>query len=507
MKRFLIFLFVNMLMFTAYSQVTNFTNSSFTHGNGEECGRIKAFEIRPDGVLVTIEVKALKALRFLNIYSSSNTWITTGDIPLLRLSGMWEGGQLKDASANWGWSNVAMGETRSYQLYFEGKMPSGVTQVSIVDKGIYKTSTSSWGVTSQTLKHGYSFYNCIITNPRKDYVSSITDEASAKRQIDANNDGICGIYEQVDEGGLVLACVKVSGEYKLVYLSSPSSYLGRELWSVGDFKANLRQTASGVMKADWYMNNKRIESMYVLFDGYSMKVQDKKGESLYLKTYPLNSSSVAGNGDGNSEAQWTGTGFALKDGYVVTNDHVVDGASSIAVIGVNGNHTIEYKATLISTDKKNDLALIRIDDSRFTGFNSVPYAVRDRNCEVGEDVFVLGYPLTSYMGEEIKLTNGIISARSGYQGDVTTYQISAPVQPGNSGGPMFDKNGNVVGIVNSGIPGAENVGYAIKTSYLYNLVNTVSSASIIPQANQVSGGSLADKVRSVKNFVFYIKCK
>ena len=110
------------------------------------------------------------------------------------------------------------------------------------------------------------------------------------------------------------------------------------------------------------------------------------------------------------------------------------------------------------------------------------------------------------MGEEIKLTNGIVSSRSGYQGDITTYQISAPLQPGNSGGPMFDKKGNVVGIINAGIPGAENVGYAIKSSYLYNLVGSVTSTSIIPQANHVVGNVLSDKVKSVKNCVFYIKC-
>ena len=104
------------------------------------------------------------------------------------------------------------------------------------------------------------------------------------------------------------------------------------------------------------------------------------------------------------------------------------------------------------------------------------------------------------------LFRSIVSSRSGYQGDITTYQISAPLQPGNSGGPMFDKKGNVVGIINAGIPGAENVGYAIKSSYLYNLVGSVTSTSIIPQANHVVGNVLSDKVKSVENCVFYIKC-
>ena len=90
--------------------------------------------------------------------------------------------------------------------------------------------------------------------------------------------------------------------------------------------------------------------------------------------------------------------------------------------------------------------------------------------DVGEDVFVLGYPMTQALGNEIKLTNGIISARTGYQGDISTYQISAPVQPGNSGAPMFDSNGNIIGIVVAGVPGADNVGYAIKTLYLKVLI-------------------------------------
>ena len=111
------------------------------------------------------------------------------------------------------------------------------------------------------------------------------------------------------------------------------------------------------------------------------------------------------------------------------------------------------------------------------------------------------------MGNEIKLTNGIISSRSGYQGDISTYQMSAPVQPGNSGGPMFDDKGNVIGIVNAGIPGAENVGYAIKTSYLKNLVENVTSNNILPNNNQIESMSLPQKVAKVRDFVFFIMCE
>lgn len=110
------------------------------------------------------------------------------------------------------------------------------------------------------------------------------------------------------------------------------------------------------------------------------------------------------------------------------------------------------------------------------------------------------------MGDEIKLTTGIISSKTGFQGDVSLYQISAPIQPGNSGGPLFDKNGNLIGIVNAKHEGAENVGYAIKTSYLKNLIESSISTSILPNNNRISRLPLTEKVKSLKNFVYFIKC-
>lgn len=126
--------------------------------------------------------------------------------------------------------------------------------------------------------------------------------------------------------------------------------------------------------------------------------------------------------------------------------------------------------------------------------------------EVGEDIFVLGYPLTTTMGDEIKLTTGIVSSRTGYQGDVSLYQISAPIQPGNSGGPLFDNQGNLIGIVSAKHTGAENVGYAIKASYLKNLMESSLGEGILPINNTVSSLPLPGKVKKLKNFVYFIKC-
>ena len=211
--------------------------------------------------------------------------------------------------------------------------------------------------------------------------------------------------------------------------------------------------------------------------------------------------------DSKKEIQeWSGTGFALQNGYIVTNYHVIKNAKTISVQGVSSNFQEKYNVTVIATDKYNDLALLQISDNRFNGFGAIPYNVKTSVSEVGEEVFVLGYPLTSTMGDEIKLTTGIISSKTGFQGDVSLYQISAPIQQGNSGGPLFDKNGNLIGIVNAKHEGAENVGYAIKTSYLKNLIESSISTSILPNNNRISRLPLTEKVKSLKNFVYFIKC-
>lgn len=229
----------------------------------------------------------------------------------------------------------------------------------------------------------------------------------------------------------------------------------------------------------------------------------------FVKIYPTKSMYDQSMKEVNQPSEWSGTGFAIGNGYIVTNNHVVEDASIINVKGVKGDLNTPYYARVVSTDKNNDIAIIKIDDDSFKGFGPIPYGVSSRMGDVGEDVYVLGYPLTQALGNEIKLTNGIISSRSGFQGDVSTYQISAPITHGNSGGPMFDGKGNVIGIVNSGITYkelAENVGYAIKMSYLMNLIESGGLDIKMPSNNTISTLPLTEKVKRLKNFVFYIEC-
>ena len=207
------------------------------------------------------------------------------------------------------------------------------------------------------------------------------------------------------------------------------------------------------------------------------------------------------------QAEWSGAGFAIAGGYVATNHHVVNGAKSINIKGVNGDTEETYKGYVVATDREHDLAILRIVDKKFEGFDAIPYCIGKTVPEVGDDVFVLGYPKTNTMEQEVKLTNGIISAESGFKGDASMYQISAPVQSGNSGGPLFDNEGNVIGIVCAKHADAENANYAIKVSYLFSLVNSSGIGIKMPDKNSVSSKSLSKKVKKVKPFVYLIECR
>ena len=248
---------------------------------------------------------------------------------------------------------------------------------------------------------------------------------------------------------------------------------------------------------NYYLRADLINNDYVYSDDFDF-IKEYPTPSMYEETITQI--------EENKPRLWTGTGYSIGNGFLVTNYHVAGEAKTIIIKGVKGDMNTGFAAEVVATDKVNDIAILRIKDSRFNGFGTIPYNVSPRMADVGEDVFVLGYPLTQALGNEIKLTNGIISSRTGYQGNIATYQMSAPVQPGNSGGPMFDSKGDVIGIVVAGVPGAENVGYAIKTSYLKILIESAGLNITFPTNNTIATLSLAEKVKRIKNFVFYIEC-
>lgn len=314
-----------------------------------------------------------------------------------------------------------------------------------------------------------------------------------------------------------LAVIKDGYQYKLIYLRGLKSVV----WDEGDVKATFVPTASrGLYKAtSWLMDNKiNNEDFYLKFgDGFMSIYENTSNVTAdFLKLYPAidendetrpyvpstgGSSAISASASPSA----TGSGIFVSDKIVVTNNHVISGAKKIEVIIKDGNKVSTYIAKVLSTDKTSDLALISIEDEMFTGIGTLPFAISTRTRDVGTSIFTMGYPMATYMGEEVKITDGIINSKTGYDGDIVTYQISAPIQPGSSGGPLFDKAGYLIGITNAGIREAQNVGYAIKGSYLCNLIESAPVTINIPENNTIENMELTEQVKQLSKYVVFIK--
>lgn len=217
----------------------------------------------------------------------------------------------------------------------------------------------------------------------------------------------------------------------------------------------------------------------------------------YTKIFPTSSSP--------QKKKVSGTCFLINSqGYLATNYHVIKNAKSINIRGINENYNTSVPAEVLQSDANNDIAILKLKNI-YNRIAEIKFPFQYSKVAVGTEVYVLGYPLRASMGDEIKLTSGIVSSNSGFQGDITTYQISAPVQPGNSGGPVFDKQGNIIGIVSSKHIGTENVSYAIKLSYLNNVLQSLPFDLNTNSVNKLSAFPFTSKVAEIKKFVYIIE--
>lgn len=180
-----------------------------------------------------------------------------------------------------------------------------------------------------------------------------------------------------------------------------------------------------------------------------------------------------------------GTCFAVSpNGYLVTNYHVIEGATQIHVRMSSG---AVLPAAVVSTASSTDVAILKVDASNISYLS----LASSKNVRLGDEVFTIGYPLAHMLGTDPKYTDGVISAKSGLGGEAIAFQITVPIQPGNSGGPLVNTNGQVVGVITSAassiaflkdsgnIP--QNINWAVKSDYAALLMDN------IPKGVQISG--------------------
>jgi len=198
-----------------------------------------------------------------------------------------------------------------------------------------------------------------------------------------------------------------------------------------------------------------------------------------------------------------GTGFAISsDGYIVTNFHVVNGVDSVYIQNSDGD---AYHAKVVSTNPLYDIAVLKITDPSFKSLGPLPYGFKRGHTDLGEDVFTLGYSK-----DDAVCSKGYLSSGNGFKGDSIKYQLSMDVDYGNSGGPVLDSKGNVIGVISSKQLLSDGVSFAVKSSYLIKAIKSIPADSVNGGLSLASKGNMANlsrpqQINKLQNYVFMVK--
>ena len=204
----------------------------------------------------------------------------------------------------------------------------------------------------------------------------------------------------------------------------------------------------------------------------------------------------------NTPSKYSGSGFMISpNGYIVTSYHVIKAADSIYI---ENEKFGRLKTSVVYTNPLYDLALLVIEDDLKLNRTGA-FAIRSREGDIGESVYTLGFPR-----DEIVYGDGSISASSGYDQDQNAYQVSVPVNPGNSGGPLLDQQGALLGIINGVQTKTQGAAFAIKSSLLLESLRSIPADSLprplkLNIQNQLAGTPRVDQIKRLKDFVFLVK--
>jgi S1-C subfamily serine protease len=189
-----------------------------------------------------------------------------------------------------------------------------------------------------------------------------------------------------------------------------------------------------------------------------------------------------------------GTGFLIDGkGYLVTNAHIIRNSINIAVFNNKGE---EFNAVVLKTDNVKDIAILKIEDKGYKSIASLPY---------GEPIYTLGYPRN-----DIVYSEGYLSARTGFNGDTLSCQLGIAANRGNSGGPVFNHNGEVIGILSTKETESEGVAFAIQSKYIFDAIDQLKKDTIyqslkLSSKSSVRGMNKQQQVQKIQDYVFMVK--
>ena len=209
-----------------------------------------------------------------------------------------------------------------------------------------------------------------------------------------------------------------------------------------------------------------------------------------------------------------GTCFVISsEGYLVTDYHVVEKANKNTTATVADSLVVEsttnpnhrYSAELVYGNKEMDIAILKINDSTFTSFSKLPYAFEQSVADLGESVFTLAYPK-----DDIVYSEGTVSSKTGLHSDTTEYQVSIPVNRGNSGSPVFNAKGNIIGVITKKDNDSEGVAFALKTKEIFKFLEQIPQDSLkiplnLPRNNKLAGFKRPQQIKKLQDYIFQVK--
>jgi len=200
--------------------------------------------------------------------------------------------------------------------------------------------------------------------------------------------------------------------------------------------------------------------------------------------------------------RYNGTGFLIDaKGLMITNAHVVKNSRNIYVQNNKGE---QFKAFVVRLDVARDVAIIKIDDDHFKS-SALPYGISKETSDLAEPIFTLGFPR-----DEVVYGEGYKSAKTGFNGDTLSCQITVAANPGNSGGPIFNHDGEVIGILSAKETQTEGAVFAVQSKYIYRVMDELKKNPLYKNVKLSTKTSLAgmnkvQQVKKIQDYVFMVK--
>lgn len=301
------------------------------------------------------------------------------------------------------------------------------------------------------------------------------------------------------EKGLIKA-PRLKGKAKVVYLYNRYKRTATIAASIAGITALTISALVWSLSPGKPANKTDIENLSRDIRIVDRKVNQVKQEVLDQK---INSGKDQTSFDQTIEYISGGTGFLIDTkGYLVTNAHVVKGAQHVAVQSSNGR---DLRAKVVYVDNDKDIAILKITDKNYKPLSSIPYSIKRNSGDLAESIFTLGFPRN-----DIVYGDGYIAARTGVDGDTLSCQITIAANKGNSGSPILNKNGEVIGILSKKENTVEGAAFALRSKYIIEALNALQKDSSyknikLPTTSTLRGKERTQQVKTISDYVFMVK--